>query len=235
MADAVSRTRCPDVHSVQITSMAAFHTVMETVVAHTLIRVFPVTRSEHLDPGLIASYLENVCEADERSLVEAHLAECTDCCEELVALDETIRTLPARRRGRVIIPLVALGAAAALAGLILFRPSDQRTGLSDATPIVQRSQPEERSSIAILGPEPGAVVVAREIVLRWAPIDPDARYLITVTTSDGDSVWALMTPDTAAAIPVALDPGGEYLWYVDALLPGGGTATSDIAHFRVSQ
>ena len=205
------------------------------VLSHTPIRVVPVTESDHLGPQLMASYLENACEANARSQVEAHLAECTDCCEELVALDETIRTLPTRRRGRLLLPLVAMGAAALLAGLIVFRPSDQRTGPSNATPIVQRSQPEERSSIAILRPESGAVVEAREIVLRWAPIEPEARYLITVTTSEGDSVWALMTPDTEAAISVALDPGGEYLWYVDALLPGGGTATSDIAHFRVSQ
>lgn len=206
---------------------------MDATFSHTVVRAFPMTHADHLDPGLVASYLENVCETEERARVEAHLAECTDCCRELVALDQTIRTLASRRRGRVVIPLVALGAAAALAGLIVLRPSDKPDGLSGDTPIVQRSQPEERSSIAILGPESGAVVEAGEVVLRWAPIEPDARYLVTVTTSDGDSVWALMTPDSAAAIPVALDPGGEYLWYVDALLPGGGTATSDIHHFRV--
>ncbi|HYO45676.1 MAG TPA: zf-HC2 domain-containing protein [Gemmatimonadota bacterium] len=192
-----------------------------------------MTHADHLESGLMAAYLENVCEGEERSRVEAHLAECTDCCRELVALDQTIRTLANRRRGRVVIPLVALGAAAALAGLIVLRPSDTPEGLPEGNPIVQRSQPEERSSIAILGPESGAVVEASEVVLRWASIEPDARYLVTVTTSDGDSVWALMTPDSAAAIPVALDPGGEYLWYVDALLPGGGTATSGIQHFRV--
>lgn len=194
-----------------------------------------MTHADHLDPGLIASYLENACHGEERSRVEDHLAECTDCCEELVALEQTIRTLPRRRRGRVVIPLVALGAAAALAGLIVLRPSDTSVEPPEGTPIVQRSQPEARSSIAILEPESGAVVEAGEVVLRWAPIEPDARYLVTVTTSDGDSVWALMTPDSAAAIPVALDPGGEYLWYVDALLPNGETATSGIHHFRIPQ
>jgi anti-sigma factor RsiW len=183
----------------------------------------------------VASYLEDVCDAEERSRVEAHLAECTDCCEELIALEETIRTLPSRHRGRFVIPLVVLGAAAALAGLIVFRPSDNPVELPAGTAIVQRSQPEERSLIAVLSPESGAVVEAGEVILRWAPVETDARYLVTVTTSDGDSVWALMTPDSAAAIPVALNPGGEYLWYVDALLPGGETATSGIHHFRVSQ
>ncbi len=208
---------------------------MDAIGSHTVVTVLRMTGTYHLDPGLIASYLENVSDAEERSRVEAHLAECADCCEELIALEETIRTLPSRRKGRYVIPLVALGAAAAIAGLIVFRPSDNPMKLPAGTPIVQRSQPEERSSIAILGPESGAVVEAGEVILRWAPVEPDARYLVTVTTSDGDSVWALMTPDSAAAIPVALDPGGEYLWYVDALLPGGGTATSGIHHFRVPE
>jgi anti-sigma factor RsiW len=208
---------------------------MDAIGSHTGVTVLRMTRADHLDPGLVASYLENVCDAEQRARVEAHLAECTDCCEELIALEETIRTLPTRRKGRNVIPLVALGAAAALAGLIVLRPSDNPVELPAGTPIVQRSQPEERSLIAVLGPESGAVVEAGEVVLRWALVEPDARYLVTVTTSEGDSVWALMTPDSAAAIPVALDPGGEYLWYVDALLPGGGTATSGIHHFRVSQ
>lgn len=208
---------------------------MDAVDPHTVVRVLPVTHADHLEPGLIASYLENVCDAEERSRVEDHLAECTDCCEELIALEETVRTLPTRRKGRYVIPLVALGAAATLAGLIVFRPSDSPVELPAGAPIVQRSQPEERNSIAILGPESGAVVEASDVILRWAPVEADARYLVTVTTSNGDSVWALMTPDSAAAIPVALEPGGEYLWYVDALLPGGGTATSGIHHFRVPQ
>ena len=195
-----------------------------------------MTPSDHLDPGLMAAYLENACEGEERPRVEAHLAECTECCQELVDLDQTIRTMPSRPRGRVAIPLAALGVAAALVGLFVLRPSEDPRVLPDGSPpIVQRSQPEERTSIAILEPESGAAVQAGEVVLRWAPVEPEARYLVNVTTSDGDSVWALMTPDSAAAIPVALDPGGEYLWYVDALLPGGGTATSGIQHFQVPE
>lgn len=225
----------PDVRAQKGGVQLRFILPMDATPSHTCARVLPVTREDHLDAGLAASYLEDVCDAEERSRVEGHLAECTECCEELIALEETIRTLPTRRKDRYVIPLVALGAAAALAGLIVLRPSDNPVGLPAESSIVQRSQPGERSSIAILGPESGAVVEAGEVILRWAPVEPDARYLVTVTTSDGDSVWALMTPDSAAAIPVALDPGGEYLWYVDALLPGGGTATSGIHHFRVPQ
>jgi hypothetical protein len=77
-------------------------------------------------------------------------------------------------------------------------------------------------------------VEARDVILRWAPIEPDARYLLTVTTAEGDSVWELMTADTSAAVPIALEPGGEYLWYVDALLPDGSSASSGVHHFRVT-
>ena len=224
-----------DVRARKSGSCLRFIPSMDAISSHSGVRVLPMTRADHLDPGLVASYLEDVCDAEERSRVEAHLAECTDCCKELIALEETIRTLPSRRGGRFVIPLVALGAAAALAGLIILRPSDHPVELPEGPTIVQRSQPAERSTIAIIGPESGAVVGAGEVVLRWVPVEPDARYLVTVTTSAGDSVWTLMTPDSAAAIPVALEPGGEYLWYVDALLPGGGTATSGIQHFQVPE
>ena len=196
--------------------------------------VFPMTRIEHLDAALVAAYLENVCGVEERRLVEEHLADCVECTAELVGLDETIRALSTRRRGRVAIPLGALGAAAAIGALLVLRPSDGPAPLpSDAPPIVQRSRPEARNSIEILEPTPGATVEEGEVVLRWAPMETEARYLVTVTTSDGDSVWALLTPDSAAAIPVSLEPGGEYLWYVDALLPGGNTASSGVHHFQV--
>src|SRR5688572_13797734 len=178
--EAGSRTKNRDVHARKSGSRLRFIPSMDAIGSHTVVRMLPVTRADHLDPGLVASYLEDVCDAEERSRVEAHLAECTDCCEELIALEETIRTLPTRRKGRYVIPLVALGAAAALAGLIVLRPSDNPVELPEGTPIVQRSQPEERSSIAILGPEFGAVVEAGEVILRWAPLEPDARYLVTV-------------------------------------------------------
>lgn len=196
--------------------------------------VVPMTRIEHLDAALVAAYLENACGVEERRRVEEHLADCAECTAELVGLDDTIRALSTRRRGRVAIPLVALGAAAGIGALIVLRPSDGPAPLpSEAPPIVQRSLPDIRSSIEILEPAPGAIVEEGEVVLRWAPIEVEARYLVTLTTSDGDSVWALLTPDAAAAIPVPLDPGGEYLWYVDALLPGGNTASSGVHHFQV--
>ena len=206
---------------------------MDATVFPIGLRAVRMTPSDHLDSGLMACYLENACEGEERDRIEAHLAECTECCQELVDLDQTIRTMPARTRGRVAIPLVVLGAAAALAGLYVLRSDDTGRVLPEGPPIVQRSQPEDRTTIGIIGPESGAVVEAGEVVLRWEPLEPDARYLVTVTTADGDSVWALMTPDSAAAIPVALEPGGEYLWYVDALLPGGEAAASEIHHFQV--
>jgi len=196
--------------------------------------VVPMTRIEHLDAALVAAYLENSCGAEERRRIEEHLADCAECTAELVGLDDTIRTLATRKRRRMAIPLVALGAAAGIGALILLRPPEAPSPLPlDAPPIVQRSRPETRSSIEILEPTPGATVEAGDVVLRWAPIEAEARYLVTVTTSDGDSVWALLTPDSAAAIPVPLDPGREYLWYVDALLPGGNTASSGVHDFQV--
>ncbi|HUE95411.1 MAG TPA: zf-HC2 domain-containing protein [Longimicrobiaceae bacterium] len=208
---------------------------MDTALPH-LVLVVPMRRVEHLDAALVAAYLENACEVEERRRVEEHLAACAECTAELVGLDDTIRALSTRKRGRVAIPLVAFGVAAGIGALIVLRPPDVPAPLpSEVPPIVQRSRPEARSSIEVLEPAPGAIVAEGEVVLRWAPIEVEARYLVTVTTSDGDSVWALLTPDSAAAIPVPLDPGGEYLWYVDALLPGGSTASSGVHHFQVPQ
>ena len=87
--------------------------------------VIPMTRVEHLDPGSMAAYLEGRCDSEDRSRIEAHLAECSECCGELVALDQTIRTLPSRKRGRTVLPLLALGAAAAIGAFIVLRPGDR--------------------------------------------------------------------------------------------------------------
>ena len=63
----------------------------------------------HLDPAIIAAYVERIISGDERARVDTHLAECAECRREVVAVSDLVRRIrkPAWRSPRVIIPLAA--------------------------------------------------------------------------------------------------------------------------------
>jgi hypothetical protein len=55
-----------------------------------------------------------------------------------------------------------------------------------------------------------------------------------VTGSDGDSLWAAHTSDTAITLPesIAADSGVTRHWYVDALLADGSSRSTGMQSFR---
>ena len=59
---------------------------------------------------------------------------------------------------------------------------------------------------------------------------------VTVADAGGDPVWRTETRDTAVVLPpdVSLEPGARYVWFVDALLPDGGSATSGVHRFEIA-
>jgi hypothetical protein len=182
----------------------------------------------HLDPGEVVRHAAGTSGADERARVEAHLASCDVCIEEVVA----VWRFGGRRRSRR--GWIAAGAAAAalLAGVLIWAPGrstpDGRTvrggdeqGVSQALVIVS---PREREMVP-----PG-------IVLVWRSRPGVATYKLSVANASGDSVWAATTGDTAVGLPetLALARGASYFWYVDALLVEGRSVTSGIHEFRVN-
>ena len=190
--------------------------------------------TEHLNPDLVAAYLEGCLPDGERESVEAHLSECDECCDELRAIDDTLRsTWSAGSLRRFAVPAVA--AAAVLVAVLVARPWSERLPMSGAEPgVAERTGPDIVSTrIESLSPVQGTVVDPGDIRLRWRSAGEGARYQINVTTTQGDSVWVSMVTDTSARVPSGVvGPNQEYLWYVDALLPNGRTASTGISHFR---
>jgi predicted anti-sigma-YlaC factor YlaD len=193
----------------------------------------PMIEASHLDHDIVAAYLDGELGDEERISVESHLAECDVCCQEVVALDETLRTTPrARSIRRYATP--ALAAAAVLAAVLVARPWAERPPTPGVSDVIERAAPDVASTrMEAVSPGQGAVVEPDNIGLQWRSAGEGARYQITVATTEGDSVWVAMGTDTVATVPAeALVRGIEYLWYVDALLPDGRTASTGVNHFQ---
>jgi hypothetical protein len=193
--------------------------------------------TEHLDADLVAAYLDGDLPDGERESVQAHLSECDECCDELTAIDDTLRsTRGGRSLRRYAVPAVA--AAAVLVAVFVARPWLEEPSTQGLEPgVIERTSPDIVSTrIESLSPVQGAVVDLEDLRLQWRSAGEGARYQITVTTTQGDSVWVSVVPDTVAPVPIGLvEPDREYLWYVDALLPNGGTASTGISHFRTKR
>lgn len=190
--------------------------------------------TEHLDPDVVAAYLDGYLPDSERESVEAHLAECDECCEEVTAIDDTLRSKPgAGSLRRYAMPAVA--AAAILVAALVARPWQAGLPTPGVEPgIIERTAPDlVMTRIEALSPDQGAVVDPGGIRLEWRSAGEGTRYQVTVTTTEGDSVWVSIVTDTVAPLPTGvIEPDWEYLWYVDALLPDGGTASTGVSHFR---
>lgn len=190
----------------------------------------------HASPLEVAAYLDGGASAEERDRLEVHLSECSECCEELVAVAK-LRS-KSGRPGRFWLAGGAIAAAAAAVVLLVGSPGTRmELGEADTPVPVQRTTPAAATGIEALTPPEGGAVWAERLLFAWRSAGSGSPlYRLAVVTEQGDSVWAVTTRDTSIAPSEArLDPGRTYLWYVDALLPGGRVRTSGIRHFRVER
>jgi hypothetical protein len=183
--------------------------------------------TEHLSTSQVAAFVDRTLAAKERQHVEAHLADCTQCREEVAEVAALVRQ-PGRRVSWYILWPVA---AAAAILLLVVLPS--RVG--DPQGPTLRDTGEGVPAITVMGPASGDTVVAEGLGLVWRSFATDARYHVHLSTADGTEVWRLSTTDTSATPPpdVRFVTGGTYLWYVDAFLPDGSSATTGIRRFTV--
>jgi hypothetical protein len=182
----------------------------------------PTTSEAHLDPAEVVGYIQQTLSADSRRRAERHLADCEMCTEEVAAIARLARPTGSPRW----LPYAA--AAAVLAGVVLLVPrGDRRAGgdtLRDGGPA---------DAIAVVAPADGAVLPGPP-TLVWLAVPKAATYRVMVTGSDGDSLWAAHTSDTAITLPetIAADSGVTRHWYVDALLADGSSLSSGMQSFR---
>ena len=185
----------------------------------------PVTGA-HLDPHEVTAYLGGGLAPAEKGRLEAHLADCDECAEELVAVARLGSARPARPRWLGI----AAAAAAAVIALALVGPRVVR----DAPDTVPPVRGDTSATLALAAPADGAEL-DRPPLFAWHPVPGAAAYRISVTLADGDSVWAATTSDTTARAPEALLPPRPdgYYWYVDVLLADGRSLGGTPRRFRL--
>jgi anti-sigma factor ChrR (cupin superfamily) len=182
----------------------------------------------HLDSDLVAAYAERRLDPQNRSVVEAHLAECADCRREVSEV--TLDLARARRRRRLIQAVPLLAAVVVLA--VLIRPGSER----DRQPATLRPGADPSfglPALAVRSPGPDAVVQREQLSFRWGGGGPDALYDLTIADSSGLAVWRVRTSDTTLALPdsVRLAVGLRYHWWVDGLLRDGRTAGTGVQQF----
>ncbi len=186
----------------------------------------------HLTAEQLAAYLNGAIAKEERMRIEAHLATCGQCCDEVVAHTQAKGVEPAWRRPT----LAALAAAGVVAGVLLIGPG-QRLLISDRQPAFRDAQtPIEvalRPAIVALAPVNHQTVERDSVLFLWKPIAEDAFYSLTLTDREGNLAWRASTRDTLLSLPseVTLQRGVTYFWYVDALLPTGESPSTGVHRF----
>ena len=126
-------------------------------------------------------------------------------------------------------------AAAAVVAFLLLRPSgDVMSPDQLLRGGSQGVDAEGVSQVIALSPVEGDLVPADSVAFVWRSVEPEALYRFTVTDRNGDELWSSSIADTMATLTLTegLRRGGEYFWYVDALLSEGRSATTGIQRFR---
>lgn len=190
----------------------------------------------HLSAEEVAAYLSRAVSPEEREKIEAHLAACSACCDE-VAFHAHLEDLEAAHRPSWRRPTIAvLSAAAVLAGVLLIGPQFKATLVGDQ-PRLREGQAsierELRPTIAVLAPDGDNPVHRDSVYFAWSPVAPDALYGLTLTDPSGARMWGTTTRDTMLQLPsdIVLARGSVYFWYVDALLPSGESPSTGARRF----
>ena len=191
--------------------------------------------ASHSSASDISAYLDRTLSAGDRTRVEAHLADCSECRQEVVELSRLLRSRPARHSiGRWA---VAAGIAATLA-IIVGLPSGPDAPPVQPPEVVERGlRAEEGLKLSAWGPTRGVSVRRDSLVLAWKPNASGSgpQYHLTLSNAEGSILWTASTPDTMLMPPPSLIlPGGRtYYWYTDALLPDGRSLSTGVQEFRL--
>jgi hypothetical protein len=184
------------------------------------------TDQEHLDQSQVVAYLDRMVPRAERDRIEAHLAECAECRDEIVEARELMRQ--ARRPRRLLINGGFVAVAAAL--LFVVWPSLHGRGANPSSPTFR----DGVTSSALVAYAPIGEASRADLRFVWKP-DPDATtYRLTLTSEAGAPLWAQSGTDTSVILPdsIVLRRDERYFWIVDALLANGGTRSTGLQEFR---
>jgi hypothetical protein len=186
-------------------------------------------RSGHLTEDQLVAFLGHQLGAEGRRGVELHLARCTECRDELVAVTQILK--PEREPRRIPWRILAPVAAAAAAVTLVVAGPWNLVGPDDSPQ--HRDAPAQASTI----PTPVAPlgVVSEVEQLIWLGVDGADRYRLTLYDSEGEVVWKATTTDTLVQLPdsVLLNPGSRYLWQLEARVGWDLWEASDLIDFQI--
>lgn len=195
-------------------------------------------RNGHLTVEETTAYVDAAVSPEDRPRIEAHLADCNRCRDEVVAVRETMRTRDQSRRSsprQSVVRIAGLAAAAVLAGLLLIGP---RLLTTNDTP---RRRGQEAADIAgpgrleVLAPDDGARLSGETVRFEWRSAGPETVYELTLTDEIGDVVADTTITDTTLVLPARgeLHEGGVFFWFVDALRADGSSVSSGARQFEL--
>jgi len=107
-----------------------------------------------------------------------------------------------------------------------------KSGVSVADPELMRGS---ESPLPLVSPKTGNVARSG-LRFVWRRVPSVREYTLILVDSGGGEIFAQTTRDTAAALPdsVQLNPGAQYLWWVQATLTDGSTLAAVTERIRVS-
>jgi hypothetical protein len=185
------------------------------------------TRESHLESGEAAAYVDGALARSARSLIEAHLAECEGCRDEVIEVTRLLRTGSWRHRWQL--PTGVAAAAAAVVLLVVWpRPAHQPMESPEYR------EPALTTTVApvVVAPR-GVVGVARALV--WTAVPHADRYRLNLFDDTGRVVWETQSGDTSALLPdsIRLQPRASYLWKVEAQTGWNRWVSSDLVEFSI--
>jgi hypothetical protein len=178
----------------------------------------------HLEPAEVAAYVDRVADARARHRIEAHLASCPECRQELVDATRIAATLPRQHRLSMWIPAAA---AAALVLMVVWpRLTREPTLEHREAPVTTTVAPRALSPVGAVDSAPA---------LRWSSVPHTDRYQVRVYSADGAVLWERETTDTTVALPdsIGVRSSRTYHWKVEAYTGFDRRAASDLVEFSV--
>ncbi len=180
----------------------------------------------HLREDQVAAYLGHGLAGESLAQVELHLARCAECRAEVREAREILK--PRRgARWQVLAPI-----AAAAAALLFFTVGPQVR--STQTPPSQHRDPPTAAAVgpSVISPVGEAAAVR---IFTWTRTAGADQYRLTLYAEDGGVLWRATTADSLVEPPdsVALRPGQQYLWKVEARVGWDAWESSELTPFRV--
>lgn len=182
----------------------------------------------HLESHEIANYVHGDVGREARASIDAHLAACSECRDEVADVSRIVRAMPAARgvSRRIWIP----AAAAAALILVWMGPRAMR----------QQGLSEHRDEAVTTAAAPRAIapigMVDSATALIWSAVPYANGYGVRLFDADATVLWDGESSDTVVAIPdsIVLRPQVGYYWRVEAHTGFDRRAESDLVGFRLT-